>query len=253
MERKGKTVQWVSEVYLEILAQRGIVPVVVPISESTPHILQEYLDNYDGLFLVEGGDIHPQRYAKTWNIEDFEELDTLKDEVEFQCFVHAYAHKKPILGICRGMHVMNVALGGTLHADIHKHIQTQNTHIDYDNYDTLRHEIHIMPNTPLKNWYNTNTLSVNSYHHQGIEKIGKGLQTMAYDNNKVIEAIYVPHYPFMVGLQFHPERMWSEYEGNERVFEEFANVIHQMNSLSKKCDREVQSGKQPEQSEAQRS
>ncbi|MCL2329020.1 MAG: gamma-glutamyl-gamma-aminobutyrate hydrolase family protein [Bacteroidetes bacterium] len=225
MQRKGKTVQWVSEVYLEILAQRGIVPVIVPIAESTPHILQEYLNDYDGLLLVEGGDVHPQRYSDTWNESDFEELDTLKDEVEFQCFAHAYANKKPILGICRGMHIINVALSGTLYADIHKHTNTEKNHIDYDNYDTLRHEIQIVPNTPLMDWYNTKTLAVNSYHHQGIEQVGEGLQVMAYDNNTVIEAIYTPNYPFMVGLQFHPERMWNEYEGNKRVFAKFINRL----------------------------
>ena len=260
MQRKGKTVQWVSEVYLEILAQQGIVPVIVPVSESTLHILHEYLHDYDGLLLVEGGDVHPQRYAATWNESNFEELDTLKDEVEFQCFAHAHANKKPILGICRGMHIINVALGGTLYADIHQYITkgrhcgldpqppiifeginfvegyavagqarndgcVQNLHIDYNNYDTLRHEIQIVANTPLMDWYNTKTLAVNSYHHQGIEKIGKELQVMAYDNNTVIEAIYMPNYPFMAGLQFHPERMWNEYEGNKRVFAEFINSV----------------------------
>ena len=225
MERKSKQVQWVSEIYLEIFACNGIVPVIVPVAESTPNMLHEYLHNYDGLLLVEGGDVHPQRYADTWNIEDFEELDTVKDEIEFRCFAHAYANKKPILGICRGAHILNVALGGTLHTDIHKHTNTQNTHIDYNNYDTLRHEIHIVSNTPLMNWYNTKTLAVNSYHHQGIKQVGEGLQVMACDAHDVIEAIYMPQYPFMVGLQFHPERMWNEYEGNKRVFGEFINEL----------------------------
>lgn len=230
MQRKGKTVQWVSEVYLEILAKRGVVPVVVPISESTPQILSEYLNDYDALLLVEGGDVHPQRYSNTWNESEFEEIDTLKDEIEFQCFAHAYERKKPILGICRGMHVINVALGGTLHTDIHKHINAEDFHLDYNNYDTLRHEISIRPNTPLSNWYGREKTAVNSYHHQGIEKLGEYLLEMAIDKHNVIEALYMPHYPFLVGLQFHPERMWHEDEGNKLVFKSFINAMKKLNT-----------------------
>ncbi len=231
MERKGKTVQWVSEVYLEIFTRNGIVPIIVPVAKSTIHILDEYLHNYDGLLLVEGGDVHPERYATEWNEYDFEELDRVKDEIEFRCFTHAYLHRKPILGICRGMHIINVALGGTLHTDIHKHLarnykgKRKNLHIDYENYDTLRHKITINPLTPLMQWYEKKTLAVNSYHHQAIEKLGECLIEMACDNNGMIEAIYVPHYPFLVGLQFHPERMWREYKGNERVFMSFIEEI----------------------------
>ncbi|MDR1761690.1 MAG: gamma-glutamyl-gamma-aminobutyrate hydrolase family protein [Bacteroidales bacterium] len=225
MVRKHKDVQWVSDVYLEICARRGVMPVIVPIAASTPHILQEYLSDYDGLLLVEGGDVHPQYYTRTWSDEQFEELDILKDNIELQCFAHAYKHKKPILGICRGMHIMNVALGGTLYADIHRHINTEKIHIDYDNYDTLRHKIYITPNTPLMNWYATDSIAVNSYHHQGIETLGNNLHVMARDDNNVIEAVYMPSYPFMVGLQFHPERMWSEYEGNKQVFSTFIQSL----------------------------
>ncbi|MDR1678889.1 MAG: type 1 glutamine amidotransferase [Prevotellaceae bacterium] len=225
LERKNKPVNWVSEIYLQLLAERGLMPVIVPVAEATKLILTNYLADYAGLLLTEGGDVNPARYGENYQLAALEELDPIKDEIELACCRHALEHDKAILGICRGMHIINVAHGGTLLNDVHEHNHHQLLHIDYENYDTLRHPLRVEENTPLYAWYGEHEIRVNSYHHQGIKKLGNKLVPMAFSADGLIEAIYNPDKRFVVGLQFHPERMLPEYAGNYKVFDSFANAI----------------------------
>lgn len=223
LTRKNKLINWVSEIYATILCSHNVVPIFVPIAETTQNVLDEYLADYDGLLMVEGGDVNPTLYGSSYG--NPEELDIVKDTIETMCFKDAYKHNKPILGFCRGLHIINVMLGGTLHSDIHEYNHYSVKHIDYDNYDGLRHRVQIMPNTPLSRWYNLEELMVNSYHHQGILKLADSLKPMAMSDDNLIEAVYAPDKKFVVGLQFHPERMLAEYEGNQTVFEEFVKSL----------------------------
>ena len=221
--RKNKPINWVSEIYATILCSHGVMPIFVPIADETKNILQDYLSDYDGLIMVEGGDVNPQLYGGDYN--NPEELDLIKDEIETACFKHAYANDKAILGFCRGLQIINVMLGGTLYSDVHIHNKNSVKHVDYENYDEYRHRIVITDNTPLSLWYESNEIMVNSYHHQGIKALGKGLLPMAIADDGLIEAVYAPGKKFLVGLQFHPERMLSEYKGNNKVFESFINAL----------------------------
>lgn len=221
MQRKHKPIQWVSEVYTDILGAYRVIPVIVPISESTPALLPYYLHDYDGLLIVEGGDIHPQRYNSVPQYNKLEEIDLLKDEIEFQCIHHALAHKKSIFGICRGMHVLNVALGGTLYTDVHDQNSHTLLHIDYSQYDAYRHRITLAANSFVRNCYGVDDLQVTSYHHQGVATLGANLQATAFAPDGLIEAVEHSQLPFAVGLQFHPERMLDEHEGNSVIFEKF--------------------------------
>ena len=96
-------------------------------------------------------------------------------------------------------------------------------HINYNNYDNHRHMVSIIENTPLYNWYNMSEINTNTYHHQGIMELGAELLPMAYAPDGLIEAVYNPNCKFLVGLQFHPERMLPDYDGNIKVFESFRN------------------------------
>lgn len=221
--RKDKLINWFSEIYATILCSRNCIPVVVPIAEQTLNVLPEYLSDYDGLLMVEGGDVNPALYHSSYDSP--EELDTMKDEIETACFTHAFNADKPILGFCRGLHIINTMLGGTLHADVHKFNNNSVLHIDHQNYDGHRHHLKILPDTPLYSWYQTNSIFVNSYHHQGIKDLSPRLRPMALADDSLIEAAYCPEKKFVVGLQFHPERMLTEYEGNQLVFTSFINAL----------------------------
>jgi gamma-glutamyl-gamma-aminobutyrate hydrolase PuuD len=225
LTRKNKLVNWVSEIYLELLAGRGVMPIIVPIAESTKEILNEYLSDYDGMLMMEGGDINPIHYGENYPIEALDECDPLKDEIEIACLRHAIQSNKPILGFCRGMQLINLLHGGKIHKDVHEVSNFKVIHINYENYDNYRHSIRLVDNTPLAEWYKMPELSVNSYHHQGIKVLGEGLVPMAYSEDELIEGVYNPSHRFLVGLQFHPERMYNEYEGNKLVFDSFVEAV----------------------------
>lgn len=223
--RKNKLINWVSEIYLQILAQGGVIPILVPISQGTIANLPDYLEDYDGLLMSEGGDISPAYYGETYSVSKLDEYDPIKDEIEIACCRHAVENNKPILGFCRGMHIINVVFGGSLHLDVHEINKRKVLHIDYDNYDSVRHPIAIAENTPLFDWYKTKDILVNTYHHQGIKKLGKELIPMAKSPDGLVEGIFHPEFKFIVGLQFHPERMYQEYPGNKLVFKAFMEAL----------------------------
>lgn len=225
LTRKNKPVNWVSEIYLQLVAESGIVPLIVPIAEATRSILPEYLADYDGMLMMEGGDINPLYYDETYDLETLDEYDPLKDEIEIECLRHAIGSNKPIIGFCRGMQLINVLHGGKIYRDVHEEFQHQVLHLNYDNYDNHRHSIALKENTPLHDWYQESQIWVNSYHHQGIKVLGEGLIPMAYSEDGLIEGVYHPLRRFLVGLQFHPERMYAEHEGNKRVFEAFFEAV----------------------------
>jgi gamma-glutamyl-gamma-aminobutyrate hydrolase PuuD len=226
MFRKDRLIDFIGEVHLELLMSMGILPVIVPVSESTLDCLPQYIDMMDGLLLAEGDDIDPTRFAaRKSNFQLVEHTHPLKDEIEVRLLRRALAHKLPILGICRGSQLLNVVCGGTLYGDVQKEKHSQHPHIDYENYDSFRHPVSIVPETPLARWYRRKSLKVNSYHHQGIRKLASRFQPMALADDGLIEAYYDPEKPFVVGLQFHPERMLPDYAGNPKVWKAFTDSV----------------------------
>jgi gamma-glutamyl-gamma-aminobutyrate hydrolase PuuD len=225
--RKDKLIDYVGELHLELLIHLRTLPIIVPVVEGTPACLQQYTEHMDGLLLVEGDDVEPKRYAaRKANFQYLEKTHPLKDEIEIRLLRHALRRNIPVLGICRGSQLLNVVNGGTLYGDVQKENRSPRHHIDYDHYDTYRHPAVVVPGTPLARWYRRKTLHVNSYHHQGIRDLAPRFQPMAHADDGLIEAYYDPDAAFLVGLQFHPERMLKEYTGNLEVWKAFAAAVH---------------------------
>jgi gamma-glutamyl-gamma-aminobutyrate hydrolase PuuD len=225
--RRTRYVEYVGESHLALLARLKILPVIVPSIEGVLPMLPQYRERMNGLLLVEGEDIEPKRYAaERANFRYLEKTHPLKDEIELRLLRHALRRHLPILGICRGNQLLNIVSGGTLFGDVRKEKRSKLLHIDPEHYDTYRHKISVVPGTPLDSWYGERTLRVNSYHHQGVRKLAKRFQPMAYAEDGLIEAYYDPREKFLVGLQFHPERMWKEYPGNFRLWQAFAAAVH---------------------------
>jgi gamma-glutamyl-gamma-aminobutyrate hydrolase PuuD len=224
--RKHKYIDYVGEFHLALLVRLGILPVMVPVVEGTAACLPDYMSNMKGLLLVEGEDIGPDRYkALAENLTYVEKTHPLKDEIEIKLVRHALRKKLPILGICRGSQLLNVVSGGTLYGDVQKEKKSALKHIDYDHYDTHRHIISIAEGSPLEAWYRRRSLPVNSYHHQGIRNLARRFQPMAYTEDGLVEAYYDPLAKFVVGLQFHPERMLEEPDGNWRIWKAFGAAV----------------------------
>jgi gamma-glutamyl-gamma-aminobutyrate hydrolase PuuD len=226
MERKNKLIDWVSEVHLSLLIQERLLPVIVPIAPEAANALPSYAREMDGLLLVEGGDIEPRRYRSSATTV-LDEVDPLKDAVEIRLCRVAIRRGLPILGICRGMQLLNVVCGGTLHLDVRKERGTTLEHVDHAHYDEYRHPLSVEPGTPLHRWYRATELSVNSYHHQGVKRLARRFRPMAHSPDGLVEAYHEPDHRFRVGLQFHPERMLPEHPGNRRVFAAFGRAVRE--------------------------
>ncbi len=190
--------------------------------------LSYHLDNVSelstcrGLVLTGGGDVHPKFYGKADRIGETEEVNERRDEFEFAVIDRALELELPILGICRGMQIMNVYLGGMLHIDVPtagflEHAET--------NGQENRHDIQVAPETLLRSITARESLTVNSIHHQSIENLGKGLMVSATSPDGVIEAaewIVKDRMPFLLLVQWHPERMKDfDNPASGKIAEEF--------------------------------
>lgn len=226
MLRKNKYVDYVGEFHLELLMRAGMLPVMVPVADGSAACLTDYESNMRGLLLVEGEDIEPKRYkARRENFKYLEKTHPLKDEIEIRLIRHALRRKLPILGICRGSQLLNTVCGGTLHGDVQKEKKSGVKHINFEHYDSYRHRVSILPGSPLRKWYGRSALQVNSYHHQGIRDLASRFKPMAFAKDGLVEAYYDPKANFLVGLQFHPERMPEEPEGAWRIWKAFRKAV----------------------------
>jgi gamma-glutamyl-gamma-aminobutyrate hydrolase PuuD len=224
--RKNKYIDYVGEFHLALLVRLKTLPVMVPVVEGARACLPDYVAGMRGLLLVEGEDIEPKHFKATRdNYRHLEKTHPLKDEIEIELIRHALRRNVPILGICRGSQLLNVVCGGTLYGDVQKEKNSRLKHIDFHHYDGYRHPISIVVGSPLEKWYQRKSLRVNSYHHQGIRDLAPRFQPMAYAKDGLIEGFYDPKKDFVVGLQFHPERMLEEPAGNWRIWQAFAAAV----------------------------
>ncbi|CAK9326148.1 unnamed protein product [Citrullus colocynthis] len=259
--RKNKFVDFVGEYHLDLIVGYGAVPVIVP-RVAGVHMLLDSFEPIHGVLLCEGEDIDPSLYetdTSGLSQEELEEIrrlhtsdtaiDKEKDTIEFRLAKLCLERNIPYLGICRGSQVLNVACGGTLYQDIEREIRKKSpggekvVHIDYDNYDGHRHRVKIVENTPLHNWFRDSLdeedmeIMVNSYHHQGVKVLAQRFVPMAFAPDGLIEGFYDPdaYNPeegkFIMGLQFHPERMRRpdseefDYPGCPAAYQQFAKAV----------------------------
>lgn len=225
------------EYHLDLIVGYGAVPVIVP-RVSGVHMLLDSFEPIHGVLLCEGEDIDPSCYEQDTaglSEEEVEEIrrlhasdtaiDKEKDSIELSLAKLCLERNIPYLGICRGSQILNVACGGTLYQDIGKELSIKCLdsqrvmHINYDDYDGHRHDVEVVENTPLHHWFKDSLeegkmdICVNSYHHQGVKRLAQRFVPMAFAPDGLIEGFYDPdaYNPeegkFIMGLQFHPERM----------------------------------------------
>ena len=188
-------------------------------AEATASYLPAVDTNYDGLILCGGNDIDPERYSETVN--GAVNIDFQRDEVEL-ALLKAYVDAgKPILGICRGAQVINVALGGTLYQDIPTEIKTDILHRQSEPRNMPSHSVSILADTPLMELIGKERRTANSFHHQAIKALGEGLLVMALADDAIIEAVYHNDYPYLLAYQWHPERLCDTDTDNMKIFVSF--------------------------------
>ncbi len=184
---------------------------------------KEFVTEIDGLLLPGGGDIHPDYFNQDWHPK-IKYVNEDRDELEISIFEEAFKEDIPVFGICRGIQVMSVAMGGSLYQDIETvYPQEALTHPSVSGKDS-RHSIEIEPESMLGEIIGKGIDEVNSAHHQAVDEIGEGFVVTARSDDGIVEAIENPSKPFMVGVQYHPERMTRNEKFSEhrrKLFEAF--------------------------------
>jgi gamma-glutamyl-gamma-aminobutyrate hydrolase PuuD len=184
--------------YLDKVLAAGGTPVILP---AVPDIAG-VLGRLDGLLLVGGGDVDPARYDAVPHPQN-NRVNLARDDAETALLREALALGLPILGICRGLQLLNVALGGTLH----QHIPDVVGHEGHSGGDGVftRHDVHLHPRSRIARALRRTTLDVASLHHQAIDRLGTGFTACAWSDDGLIEAAELDGHPFTVGVQWHPE------------------------------------------------
>lgn len=208
---KGKTLQYVEQSMVHWLMEGGALAYMLPSpnegARPLPISLGDLLEGFDGLLLHGGADMAPQSYQE----EPIGQWlgDPIRDRYEAALLELCMQRDIPVLGICRGMQVINVALGGTLYQDIGTQRPDALVHRNWDIYEENGHPIDLVPGSGLSRCYGGLTRAyVNSIHHQGIKDVAPGLEVEATSpSDGVIEALRLPQGPYVVGVQWHPEFM----------------------------------------------
>ena len=202
-ETNNKHYNKVSCSYIKVISKAGGVPVLVPQLESVEKI-ESYLQLIDGLVLSGGKDISPVYYREKPG-QKVTKLNPIRDKWEIKLFKKVYNYNLPVLGICRGMQLMNVALGGSLYQDL----KEQSILHCPDGEEYLNHQIRIEPKTKLYQTLCSDEITVNSYHHQAIKDLADDFKIVAKSQGKIIEAIEAVNKDFVIGVQWHPEDLVS--------------------------------------------
>lgn len=196
---KGKTLLYLEESLSHWLMAGGAVPYLLPTPAAgvTP---AELVRGLDGLVLQGGSDVSPTSYGEQPARPEWAG-DAVRDQYERALIEAAMEQDKPVLGVCRGLQMLNVFFGGTLHQDIPGHR-------NWDIYDQLQHDVHLEKGSWLRHVYEREDGVVNSVHHQGIKELGRDLFVEACAPDGVIEAVRYdggPGAPFAYAVQWHPE------------------------------------------------
>lgn len=212
--------------FLKAIEEAGGVPLFLPVSEDMEDI-NSYLDVIDGIIFAGGEGVSPMKFNEDPS-KAISNINPLRDNFELALFEEAYNRDMPILGVCRGTQLINVALDGNLYQDIFSQVPNCNGHMpsEMQVYD-LFHVIDIEENSKLFDIFNTKELEVNSFHHQGIKNLGKDLKVTATSRDGVVEGIESLSKKFLIGVQWHPEDLVLKHKEFLKLFKALINSIEQ--------------------------
>jgi putative glutamine amidotransferase len=193
--------------YTEAVTAAGGIPVLIPLGLGEAD-LQTIFNRIDGLILPGGGDVEPRIYNGQSH-ETLRDIDPERDRTEIIMARLAIENRKPILAICRGLQVLNIALGGTLWEDISSLVPGTIDHESLNGHprNHLAHTVSVNPKSSLARHLGRTKSWVNSYHHQAIRDLATGLTTIATSSDGVIEAVEMTEHPYAIGVQWHPENL----------------------------------------------
>ena len=211
--------------YVTALENAGLIPLIVPPLSNTD-AAAAVLDSVAGLVLTGGEDVDPARYGEKRH-EKVRNVNAARDATEVALIEEAHARGTPVLAICRGIQILNVALGGTLVQDIPSQCETEIDHDEDAPRDSRSHEISIEPGSLIAKAIGTDHARVNSFHHQSVKRVAEGMRVTARSPDGVIEGLESTDEDWWVmAVQWHPEEMTESAEPWDRgLFKAFARKL----------------------------
>jgi putative glutamine amidotransferase len=209
---RNKNLQYIEQSLAHWIMEHGAIAFMVPaVAHDSKHAarhlkVEHVVQELDALVLQGGADVAPQTYGQT-PIDSRWQGDVVRDRYELALLRAFLAQKKPVLGVCRGAQLLNVAFGGTLYQDIPTQCPAAHAHVDTDLYDQLEHDVTFLQGTALTKLYpHASQLRVTSIHHQAVADLGKGMVVEAVSTlDGLVEAIRWTGDAYARGVQWHPE------------------------------------------------
>ena len=216
---------WMLPGYMDGIMAAGGLPVILPFADSAEDAAT-LAGMMDGLLLTGGHDVDPGRYGEAPSVL-CGHPHTGRDTLEYLLLDAMLRTDKPVFGICRGIQLLNVYLGGTLYQDISTEMGTTVAHVQKPPYDMPSHTVAVSADTPLYTIMNKPVLAVNSYHHQGIKALADGLVPIAHTDDGLVEAVCMPDKRFVLAIQWHPEFSYRKDEDQLRLFRAFVDACRE--------------------------
>lgn len=220
--KEGNRLNYLNFAYAQAIEEAGGVPLYFP-PLPLPEILEEAVRLSDGLVLTGGADIHPSYYGEEISAP-IGLSPNQRTEFDIQFFHAVLKAGKPILAICHGMQIMNVAFGGSLYQDLATQLPGSLAHRHEEGQPPSRHRVKVKPGSRLAEiLQGMQDFDVTSTHHQAVKALGKNLKISAQALDGVVEGIEIPDNPNVIGVQWHPEKD-PDSEASRRLFKKFVEM-----------------------------
>ena len=217
--------QFVTNAYIQSVRYSGVLPLIVPLVKSNTAI-SEYISLCDGFLFCGGEDITPLLFGQE-PLDKLGKTDITLDIFQLRFMRNVLLSGKPILAICRGMQLLNVACGGTICQDISLKQKDCINHMQHSARKDISHKV-IVKSGSLLHRLVGKIIFTNSFHHQAVDMTGKGLIASAHTSDGIIEGIELTDYSFAVGIQWHPEAMYRSTPAMRKLFSAFIHTSRLM-------------------------
>jgi putative glutamine amidotransferase len=202
--------------YVRAVELGGGAPVLVP--SVDPDTLTEILERLDGVVFPGGADVDPSAYGEI--VQPRTEVNAGLDDLELPAARWAVRSEVPVLGICRGQQLINVAMGGSLVQHLDGHVQRASRH-------ELSHRLRVESGSRLADALGATDIEVNSFHHQVVARLGDGLREVAWSPDGVVEGLESPDHRWLVCVQYHPEDLLEKHLPSQRLLESFVSACRE--------------------------